>query len=37
MLTSAGANELIASLADNTKPTVRVPGLEDLRIALVDR
>ena len=36
-LTKAGAGELIAALADRTKPTVRVPGLDDLRIALVDR
>ncbi|HSO37545.1 MAG TPA: hypothetical protein VLT33_33700 [Labilithrix sp.] len=37
VLTPEGARELAASLADKKKETIRIPGLEDLRVALLDR
>lgn len=37
ILTTAGAAELVVALGDKKKPTIRVPGIDDLRIALIDR
>jgi len=37
VLTAAGVDELALAVADKKQSTIRVPGLDDLRIALVDR